>query len=366
MPKTGQKYQLLTFDEKSYIVKILLENDLSLSDVSNQFQIGESTLRDWLKAIEYDYNNIEKLKRKKTNYLDRKKPILTELPDWVQQQILKLKKEYPSLGPLKLKHYFFRHHQILLSEKKIYFFLKKNNILAKDGKDKRVPTEHKRRFEYPYPLAAVQIDLLAVNLVNKSKIYLVSLLDDYSRYILQSQFIYNKLMSEVIKVLIQTVRKYGVMERIICDKGSEFVSWQSFTLFEEKLCELDIELIASGPEKPQNQGKLERWHQTYRQDCERAIGCFENFSHAQYETNRFVNYYNYERPHQALGGLVPADRYYGLSDDLERELKQYHKGNQDEKCIYFSANINGKRIVVSGPRNGELSIYQNIDKGFHE
>jgi len=272
-----------------------------------------------------------------------------------------LKQAHPSMGALKLKQYFFRHHQTILSEKKIYFFLKENGILAKQGKDKKEPNEHSRRFEYPYPLAAVQLDLLTVNLVNKSKIYLVTLLDDYSRYILWSQFIHNKIMSEVIRVLMKTVRKHGVMERIICDKGSEFVSWQSFTSFEERLCELDIELIASGPETPQNQGKLERWHQTYRQECERTIGCFENYSHAQHETDHFVNYYNYERPHQALGGLVPADRYYGLSDELNMALSQYHKDNHEKQCIYFSANINGRRIVVSGPRNGELTIYQNIN-----
>jgi hypothetical protein len=72
-----------------------------------------------------------------------------------------------------------------------------------------------------------------------------------------------------------------------------------------------------------------------------------------------VNYYNYERVHQGIGGLVPADRYYGLREEIERELSQYHKGNHEQKCIYFSCNINGRHLVVSGPRNGELMIYQN-------
>lgn len=366
MSTKGEKYNLLSYSEKCFVIKTILEDDISLSDVSSQFNIGESTLREWLKIIDCNIDNIEKLKRKKTNYLDSKKTILTDLPDWVQQEIVTLKKSHPSMGALKLKQYFYRHHQTILSEKKIYFFLKKNGILVQREKDRKQQDKHERRFEYPYPLAAVQIDLLTVNLVNKSKIYLVTLLDDYSRYILQSCFIQNKTMSEVIRVLIRTVRKHGVMERIICDKGSEFVSWQSFTSFETQLCELDIELIASGPETPQNQGKIERWHQTYRTECERTKGCFESFSQAQYETNRFVNYYNYERPHQALGGLVPADRYYGLSDELNSVLSQYHQNNHDKQCIYFSANINGKRLVVSGPRNGELTIYQNINQDSNE
>lgn len=359
MAPKGSKYNVLSYVEKSIIIKSFLENELSLTDVCMEFNIGASTLRDWLKAIDYNYDNIERLKRKKTTYLERKRPILTDLPTWAQQEIRTLKQQHPSMGALKIKQYFYRHHQTILSEKKIYFFLKSNKLLT--SRESTVKNTHDRRFEYAYPLAAVQLDLLTVNLTNKSKIYLVTLLDDYSRYILHSQFIPNKLMSEVIRVFSQTVKKHGIMEHIICDKGSEFVSWQSFTEFENRLCELDIELIASGPETPQNQGKIERWHQTYRTECERSIGCFESFSQAQNETNRFVNYYNYERPHQAIGGLVPADRYYHISDELTSALSQYHKGNHDQQCIYFSANINGKRIVISGPRNGELSVYQNIN-----
>lgn len=363
MSSPGQKYNILSYTEKVFIVKNILENDISLSEISRQFQVGETTLRDWLKTIDYDLSNIGKLERQKPSYLDRRRPILTDLPEWVQKEIVSLKREHPTMGALKLKQYFFRHHQTIVSEKKIYFFLKENGILARPDKDIQQRNSHERRFEYPYPLAAVQIDLLTVQLHDKSKIYLVTLLDDYSRYILHSQFIVNKTMSAVTGVFMRTIRKHGVMECIICDKGSEFVSWQSFTSFEERLCELDIELIASGPETPQNQGKLERWHQTYRQDCERSTGSFQSFSQAQYETDRFVNYYNYERPHQAIGGLVPADRYYGLSDELNSVLSQYHQDNHENQCIYFSANINGKRLVVSGPRNGELTIYQNINHG---
>jgi transposase InsO family protein len=361
MSKREPGYTILSYSEKCFIVKQLLENDLPLSTVSDQFHIGESTLRGWLKTIDYDIANIEQLKRPKPSYLDRKRPILTALPDWVQQEIRTLKKAHPSMGALKLKQYFYRHHQTILSEKKLYFFLKDHGILAKPATETQEQNRHDRRFEYPYPLAAVQIDLLTVQLQDNNKLYLVTLLDDYSRYILHSQFILNKTMDAVTGVLMQTVRIHGVMECIICDKGSEFVSWQGFTQFEQRLCELDIELIASGPDTPQNQGKLERWHQTYRQECERPTGCFQSQAQAQYETNRFVDYYNYERPHQAIGGLVPADRYYGLSDELNRALSQYHPDNHEQQCIYFSANINGKRIVVSGPRNGELRIYQNIN-----
>lgn len=359
MSQKGSRHKYLRYDEKCFIVKQILENDVSAWDVASQIGVGESSIRSWLKEIDFDLSNLNRLKRKSVSLLERKRPILVELPEWVQKEILEKVASYPTMGALKLKQHFFRHHQTLLSEKKIYFFLKEQGILKARVKQKKREPGHCRRFEYPYPLAAVQLDLLTLTLSVKSKLYLVTFLDDYSRYVLQSQLIKEPTMANVIGQLMQAVKKHGVMDRIICDKGSEFVSWQSFTKFEETLCALDIELIASGPETPQNQGKVERWHQSYRQECERPRGGFDSYAQAQFETDRYVNYYNYERVHQGIGGLVPADRYYGLADDIERELSQYHQDNHEKKCIYFCCNINGHRIVVSGPRNGELTIYQN-------
>lgn len=361
MSMRGQNYNILRSDEKMLIVRKLLESDLTIPEISKAYHVGESTIRDWLKKIDYNIDNIEKLNTIRPSQLNRKRRLITDLPEWVQQEILRLLKEHPGMGALKLKQHFFRHHQLLLSEKKIYFYLKENGILEKRRRVRKGESEKSiRRFEYPYPLAAVQVDLLTIRLVNKMRLYLVSFLDDYSRYLLHSQLIKRETMTEVICALMRTIRQHGVMERIICDKGSEFVSWQSFTEFEKRLCELDIELIASGPDTPQNQGKIERWHKTYREECERQQNGFDSYVHAQTATDHFINYYNYERVHQGIGGLVPADRYYGLSDDIQRELSQYHQGNHEEKCIYFSCNINGRRMVVSGPRNGQLTVYQNI------
>jgi len=360
MSKPGQNYRVLRYDEKCLIVKHLLETEVTISAVAKEYGVGETTIRDWLNRIDCNLSNVERLRRKPSSLVDRRRAVISELPDYVKEEIKTLLVRNPTMGALKLKQHFYRHHQLVLSEKKIYFYLKENGILASRPIKKDKETKCDRRFEYPYALAAVQVDLLTIRLKNKERIYLVTFLDDYSRYILLSKFVKEKTMESVIRLLLETIKLHGVMDTVICDKGSEFVSWQSFTLFEETLCGLDIELISSGPDTPQNQGKIERWHQSYRRECERLQGGFDSYFHAQHETDRYVNYYNYERVHQGIGGLFPADRYYGISEDIERELSQYHRANHMDKCIYFSCNINGKRLVVSGPRNGALSIYQNI------
>jgi transposase-like protein len=46
MSKRTQGYNILGYAEKSQIVRLLLENELTLTEVSSQFQIGESTFRE--------------------------------------------------------------------------------------------------------------------------------------------------------------------------------------------------------------------------------------------------------------------------------------------------------------------------------
>jgi len=356
--KRDRAYKIFSLEEKKFILQKFFEGDLTRTEIREQFDIPESTFRLWLEKIEGDIKNIEALRNKRHPNPKWKSNIVMELGEWEKAEIKKLLKMNPGIGPLKIRQHFFRKHQKVVSQRKIYMYLKSEGIIEKRMKEpKKKKKEKTRSFEYPEPMAAVQVDLLFLTLIGKTKIYLVTFLDDFSRFVLSSVFVMEKTMDKIIQLLMTVIKKYGVMDRILCDCGSEFVSWQSFSRFEEVLCSLGIELIASGPAKPENQGKLERWHLTYRRECEALKGGFNSMAHAQLETDRFVSYYNHERPHQGIGGLYPADRFFGMSEELEKELKTYKSGDRKEECIYFCCNINGKKLVVSGSRKDKIQVY---------
>jgi transposase InsO family protein/predicted DNA-binding protein YlxM (UPF0122 family) len=353
-----KKHRHTNYEEKYLALKYHFEDEVSVEDIATELGVTRSSVYSWLKRIEYRFENVERLKTKGRVRKRSRNAVLTDLPEWVKAEVLALIKEHPGMGALKLKQYFFRHHQVIVPQKRLYFFLRDEGILAARAKAGKTADEGaQRRFEYPAPLAAVQLDLLQLTLREGAKLYLATFLDDYSRFVLHARLLPVKTMDAVIKQLREVVKRHGIMDRLITDKGSEFVSWHGFTAFEEFLCQLDVELIASGPETPQNQGKVERWHQTLRQEFEALRGRFAYQSEAQLELDRFVNYYNYERPHQALGGLVPADRFFGIAEDLEKELASYHGGGRAHERIYFCCNIQGRRLVVSGPRRGEFNVY---------
>ena len=73
------------------------------------------------------------------------------------------------------------------------------------------------------------------------------------------------------------------------------------------------------PFDPQTQGKIERWHQIAEEPHP-----LENYylpGDLEPRINAFVDHYNHQRYHEAIGNLTPADVYFGRGNTilLERE-----------------------------------------------
>lgn len=62
------------------------------------------------------------------------------------------------------------------------------------------------------------------------------------------------------------------------------------------------------PRHPQTQGKEERFHRTLKAELLQARS-FRDLAHCQDAFDRWRHRYNHDRPHEALGLAVPADRY---------------------------------------------------------
>ena len=70
-----------------------------------------------------------------------------------------------------------------------------------------------------------------------------------------------------------------------------------------------MEHVRSAPYHPQTQGKIERWHQTLKNRILLENYCLPGDLEAQ--INAFVDHYNNQRYHEAIGNLTPADVYFG-------------------------------------------------------
>jgi len=130
--------------------------------------------------------------------------------------------------------------------------------------------------------------------------WLITILDDHSRFVTGSEIFNEGTAENVIWLLDQAIHEYAKPKQILTDHGSVFWSVRggesSFTAY----CQRQrIKHILGGIGKPTTQGKIERWFRTY------------DLEHARFQLHRkFVEYYNWERPHMALDYSTPAEVYF--------------------------------------------------------
>jgi len=99
-------------------------------------------------------------------------------------------------------------------------------------------------------LELVQIDIAEFYL-HKQRLYLVLLLDDYSRFLLGFRLIELCNMEEIESLVEEAISRYGKIETIISDKGFVFHGWRGINRFGKHLDTLDIYHLHTTPHHPQ-------------------------------------------------------------------------------------------------------------------
>ena len=153
--------------------------------------------------------------------------------------------------------------------------------------------------------------------------YLVTVMDDYSRFILAHKLQRNMTSDSFIEVVQDAVDRTGMTEipvqdrtRLLSDNGSGYV----FRAFRDYLHLVGIRHILAAPFHPQTNGKLERYHQTIKQDVNQVP--YEAPSDLEEAIAAFVGYYNHKRYHMALGNVTPADVLNGRRQQILQRRKE--------------------------------------------
>ena len=172
--------------------------------------------------------------------------------------------------------------------------------------------------------------------------YLVTVMDDYSRFILAWKLQKDMTSDSLIEVLQEAVDTTGMTEvlledrtRLLTDNGSGYVS----RAFRDYLRLVGIRHILAAPFHPQTNGKMERYHKTLKQEVNQVP--YEFPSDLETALVDFVSYYNFRRYHIALGNVTPADVIQGrpaqiLHHRKEVKLKPF---NTEEATIRPSGSL---------------------------
>jgi putative transposase len=147
-------------------------------------------------------------------------------------------------------------------------------------------------------------------LANRRYCYPLTITDFASRYLIACEALTTTAEKFAVTVFERAFREYGLPRAIRTDNGVPFASgWALYGLSKLSVwwLRLGIALERIAPGHPEQNGRHERMHLTLKKEATKpAAG---NVFQQQARFDAFIDRYNRERPHQALGMKVPADLY---------------------------------------------------------
>lgn len=267
-----------------------------------------------------------------------------------EKAILNTWQNNPGFGPGQVRNQL-RRQGMTVSTRTVQRVMLANGYV---GQRKRSSGKKVVRFEAARPLELVQMDILEFY-INKLKVYLLLLQDDFSRFILGWQLTAETSIDWVIAVVQKAIDRYGKMEEILSDRGFVFYSWQGCNRFEKYLETEAIHQAHARPHHPQTLGKVEATNKQLQKELLRRQH-FDSVAEAQDAIGKWVDGYNYQRTHQGLGGLlVPADRFHGRTAEVSRAIAE-HLDPARETC-YESTGIGRNLCNVVLLPDGTIRFY---------
>jgi transposase InsO family protein len=247
-----------------------------------------------------------------------------QVAEAVEVMIAEMRREHPRWGSRRIRLEMLRksgpwarHDLVVPSERTIDRILHRQGLLR--ARPRKRPKDSYKRFERPGPMQLWQMDIVGgIRLVSPltgelREAKVVTAVDDHSRYCVIAKVTERATGRAVCLALAGALARFGVPEEIITDNGKQFTdrfgrhgARNGEVLF-DKICRKNgITHRLTAPATPNQNGKVERFHGTFRPDFLDIAGPFTSVAEAQAAVDAWVGHYNADRPHQALDEKVPV------------------------------------------------------------
>jgi transposase InsO family protein len=354
----GKRYG---FELKLRCVKLHLKKGLPVPLLSKEVGASRDTVLHWVKA--YQERGEAGLRSGVRSSGSRRK-----LPGPVRKKIIEIKKREPFFGVQRISHLLKRVFFLSASPETVRRTLQEESLIVPPRKKQSRNMTRPRFFERSTPNQMWQGDIFTFRLGGRYA-YLIGMIDDYSRYMVGLELYRSQTADQVIEVYRRAVGEYGVSKEVLTDRGRQYTSWRGSTRFERELGKDRVKHIKSQAHHPMTLGKIERfWKTVYEEFLVRAQ--FGSFEEAQERIRQWVQYYNHKRPHQGIGGLFPADRYFEIQGELrkvmeqgiaEKVLEMALRGKPREP-FYMVGRMEGQSVVLRAEK-GKLRLRVDDEEG---
>ncbi|MGR2849347.1 IS3-like element ISVpa4 family transposase [Vibrio vulnificus] len=162
-----------------------------------------------------------------------------------------------------------------------------------------------RDIEVTYPNQAWAIDITYIPMA-KGFLYLVAIIDWYSRKVLAWRLSNTMDTSFCIEALEEALKHYGPPDIFNSDQGSQFTSIE----FTQKLIEHNVRISMDGKGRWVDNVFIERLWRSLKYE-EIYLKAYTTPREAELEIGNYMVFYNEERNHQGLNNLTPDEAYFG-------------------------------------------------------
>lgn len=217
----------------------------------------------------------------------------------------------PGYGSRKMTEELKNNGEIV-NRKKVQRLMRLMGLEAKYPKP-RTTFSNKEHYKYPYLLKNLIItkpnqvwgtDITYIPM-ERQFVYLVAIIDLYSRYVLSWEISENLESDFCINALSKALKNYAAPEIINSDQGVQFTS----IAYTELVKSHGISISMCGRGRCWDNIFVERLWRSLKQE-EVYQKCYETKAEAMNDINNYFHFYNNRRLHQSLKYKTPAFIYY--------------------------------------------------------
>ena len=228
----------------------------------------------------------------------------------VMHKIDRIFTKYPFYGSRKITH-CLRQEGVIINRKRTQRLMRNMGIEAIYQKPCTTRFDRENRI-YPYLLRGVPIgkvnhvwsaDITYIPM-NKGYVYLIAIIDWFSRYLLSWKLSIGLEVDFCLSALNVALDSYKNPDIFNTDQGSQFTS----NLWLEVLQNKSINISMDGKGRAIDNVFIERFFRSIKYE-EIYINSYESVTDIKRSVKNYIKYYNEKRPHQSLNYRTPYEVY---------------------------------------------------------
>jgi putative transposase len=354
------------------LIRELVEEDRSITELSQRYGLSRKTIHSWKRR--YEQEGLKGLEAKSRR--PHRSPRAAISLQW-KGEVLALKRRRRRWGAKKLVAELKRRHadKGVVSESTVGRLLR---AAALTHDRRRRSRKNGPLVQWPNrPVASASNLVWAIDfkgdffLRDGTRVYSLTMEDLYSRFLLEVRALEATTFVAVKACCRRVFSSYGVPQGIVVDNGKPFAGEGLLGLsrLSSWWISLGIKVYFIEPSKPYQNGHLERLHGTLKIEATQPPS--SNLKAQQQRFDRWREYYNQQRPHEAIAQRYPRELYvpspkptsleplvlHYPSPMLERYVKSGGEFNFGGRLYFLSEALSGYKIGLKPIASGKFELF---------